>query len=115
VLGLRLPDEEATLLGAFELRREHALRPSEPAACDRLPGLEAVVVVEEHREPSGVASLPCHLVQGVGTLTGGDALVEPAHPPGGVGEHLERAGISRGDVEPCLTQQLVRGRPVAAG
>ena len=114
--GVDRPRErEETVRGGLGLLGEQALGGRKPAAGDRERAAAGVVPGERERDPRGAEPLAVGGEAGVGALAQVDRLVEPAPPPGGLGEAIEvvRAQLVLGDGHVGvvrLAPRVARGR-----
>ena len=98
---LRFAQQQRPVLGAVGIVGKGPLRPPQPGPGHRRAGLECVMLVQPDRALPGTALVAEFVVDPVRPLPGGDAVVEPAEPPGGVGLHVGPVGVElrglRGD------------------
>jgi hypothetical protein len=105
----RLAQRQVAVLDALRLVAEQPLRAHQPA------GRQCRVAAQEvlDAQPAGAQGRPRVLpgghVAGVGPLPGGERLLGPGQPPGGVGQRLQVARFHAGRVEGA--QLLVRLGP----
>ena len=88
--GVERPGQrQSRVHGALGLGFEQPFRGPEPAARDGEGASACVILGQGERDPRRSELVFCRRVPGVGALPQVDRLVEPAPPPGGLGEAFE--------------------------
>ena len=111
---LRLAQEQVSEGDAFGVTVEGSPRPPKPAAGRGSACADGVVFPEPYGALSGPAPVALFLVDPVRGLTSGDALVEPAEPPRGLGLRVEPVGLKVWGVHAGFAGGIQRGLPVGA-
>ena len=111
---LRLAQEQVSIGDALGVAVEGSPGPPKPAAGRGWACADGVVLPEPYGALPGPAPVVLLVVDPVRGLAGGDALVEPAEPPRGLGLRVEPVRLKAWGVHAGDAGGVQRGLPVGA-